>query len=372
MPLGSFRQSLNLATTASAPGVSYNNWAGTTATDVGVSSAIMGMWPYNDTTMICATRNAGRLNAAVISRTGTTLSVANPSIDSSLSGFYSTSETTPSGFIVDQTNSVGYAWGANRRIAKFYNISNGGAAISGNFITPTNTALTQPFAMRVLSNGTLRLWCQHNGALYRHDYVINGTSTISFGSQTTTTITGYTGVAKAVSVINDNEVLIITLSGSTVYAYHVNGTTLTQIGSTISAGSYTTYPGNIGPYTMQDQQGNRVTWTSYASNVGWKVYTATSAGFTSYNITNVPSGGRGANVNNNTYNLTIANHVEDLNTTVFMNRYAEHQVWTTKHNTSALGAGRSIFGNSDIHCIRNWGPYLAICGNSTRFTILTY
>jgi len=224
--------------------------------------------------------------------------------------------------------------------------------------------------MRVLSNGTLRLWGENNGALYRHDYVIAGTTTISFTSQTTNTISGITGNVKAVSVVSDDQVLVITLSGSTVYAYNVNGTTATQIGSTISAGSYTSYPNTTGSWNQQDQRGNRVSWTSYQTGVGWRVYTATTAGFTSYDVTGIPSGGRGTTANNNAYSVTIANHVDDTNNTFFMNRYAEHQVWRTRNDTSAFGAGLSIFGNTDVHRIRNWGNRLAIVGNSTRLTIL--
>jgi hypothetical protein len=371
MPLGVANHSLNLANPSAPPaGVTYDSWTSSVATDVGVTNAIMGMWPLNDTTMICANRAAGTLAGSIITRSGTTLTVALANTTSSLTSFFGAAETTPAGFVVDSTNSVGYAWGNTRRIAKFYNITSSGLSISGNALTPTSTLITQPVAMRVLSNGTLRLWGELNSSLYRHDYVIAGTTTISFSSQTTNTISGITGSVKAVSVVSDDQVLVITLSGSTVYAYTVTGTTATQIGSTISAGSYTTYPSTAGSWNQQDQQGNRVSWTSYQTGVGWKVYTATTAGFTSYNVTGIPSGGRGTTANNNAYSVTIGNHVQDTDNTFFMNRYAEHQVWRTRNDTSVFGAGISIFGNTDVHRIRNWGNYLSVCGNSTRLTIL--
>ena len=110
MPLGAFNQSLNLANPVAASGVTYDSWTSSVATDVGVTNAIMGMWPLNDTTMICANRAAGTLAGSIITRSGTTLTVALANTTSSLTSFFGSAETTPAGFVVDSANSVGYAW----------------------------------------------------------------------------------------------------------------------------------------------------------------------------------------------------------------------------------------------------------------------
>jgi len=104
MPLGAFRQSLNLANPSAPPaGVSYSNWTSSVATDVGVNNSIMGMWPLNDTTMVCATRTGGTLSGSIVNRTGDTLSVGNAGVASTTYSFFGSTETSQAGFIVDQT-----------------------------------------------------------------------------------------------------------------------------------------------------------------------------------------------------------------------------------------------------------------------------
>jgi hypothetical protein len=325
MPLGSFR--LNSLAKKLVPALSgWASYNGALDQSLTTTYSMRGIHALNDSLFLTSFRDGGDMRMGIWTRSSNT--ITNSFTTGVLDGPFIGNEEGLYLLVGDATNAY-FLSPEQGRVMKLYSITSGGLSAS-NWVTGAAT-LNRPVCQYIdSSNGQIVLYgSQNNSGIDRYRTTVSGTSSIT-ATTTTHTYSGITGNLKAVSRINNTQAIAITNSGTSVYAYYLNGDTATQIGSAItSSGSFPPTTGSILAFHMQDQRGEVCSYANLTSTANtWTIFKATTSTFTSYNVTLA---------NSHVTTFTSSNHPDATDVPFFMQRNGSVQMWNANHTSATLG-----------------------------------